>query len=242
MDKKTLGLAALAMVFGCAPVFAQGAPEDNAPVAAQMIGSAQIVPDEPAGPGEEGIVEPDGRGGPGGPRRMGPGGERGGWGGRGGHGRHEFGLSRMLSSPEMQQKVGVSAEQVAKIRGQETAFQKTAVQQRADLEVKQIDLREMLSADKPDRAAIDRKLQEISTAKLAMDKSRVGFRLDMKEALTPEQREKLKAAMKEKWEARRGQMRRGPGGPGGPGGRGQRGPRPGGPSGPTIAPDAKPGE
>ena len=148
----------------------------------------------------------------------------------------------MLSSPEMQQKVGVTAEQVAKIRGQETAFQKTAVQQRADLEVKQIDLREMLSADKPDRAAIDRKLQEISTAKLAMEKSRVGFRLDMKEALTPEQREKLKAAMKEKWEARRGEMRRGPGGPGGPGGRGPRGPRPNGPGGPAPAPEAKPGE
>ena len=140
----------------------------------------------------------------------------------------------MLSSPEMQQKVGVSADQVAKIRGQETAFKKTAVQQRADLEVKQIDLRELLSVEKPDRAAIDRKLQEISTARLAMEKSRVGFRLDMKEALTPEQREKLKAAMKEKWQAQRGERR----GPGGSGGRGQRGPRP---DGPVPAPDAKPG-
>ena len=63
----------------------------------------------------------------------------------------------------------MTPEQVAKIRQQETAFRKTAIQQRADLEVKQIDLRDLLAADKPDRAAIDRQLQAISASRLAMD-------------------------------------------------------------------------
>lgn len=231
MDRKKIGIGALALALSCGLLLAQEKPTNaggdtaamgeplGAPVAAEMI---PVGPALDGGLGAEGFVDPDGRGGP---RRLGPGGERGVWGHeRGGRGRHGFGLSRALSDPQIQQKVGISADQVAKIRSQETAFRKTSIQQRADLEVKQIDLREMLAADKPDRAAIDRKLQEISTSRLAMEKSRVDFRLSMKDALTPEQREKLKQAMKEKWEARRGERGRGQGergqrGPGGQGGR-----------------------
>jgi Spy/CpxP family protein refolding chaperone len=236
--RKQIALAGLALVLSCGPMLAQEGPLDpaSAPGSAEMTG--------PGGPsGGEGFVDPDRAGGP---RRMGPEGDRN-WssrrGGfeRGGRGRRESGLSRILSNPEMQQKVGISAEQVAKIRQQESGFRKTAIQQRAELEVKQIDLRDLLAADKPDRAAIDKKLQEISASRLAMDKSRIDFRLNMKDALTPEQREKLKQAMKEKWEARRGERR----GPDGPTGRRQHGPRPGGagPGGPGgAAPEAKPGQ
>jgi periplasmic protein CpxP/Spy len=230
---KKIGLASLALALSCGPVLAQDGPRD--PAGAPGGGEKMMGAEGPGGP--EGFVDPDGAGRRGGPGRMdgnrGWGQRRGGF-ERGWHGRREFGLSRILSSPEMQQKVGVSAEQVAKIRQQETAFRKTAIQQRADLQVKQIDLRELMSADKPDRAAIDRKLQEISTSRLAMDKSRIDFRLNMKDALTPEQRAKLKQAMKEKREARQGQ-RRGNGSQ-----RGPRGPRPNGPAG-GAAP-ANPGE
>ncbi len=223
-----IGLAALALAVSCGAMVAQDGPRDitGAP-GGEMMG--------PGGPGgsEEGFVDPDGPGGPGGARRMGPDGGRRGF-ERGGHGQREFGLSRILSNPEIQQKVGVTPEQVAKIRQQETAFRKTAIQQRADLEVKQIDLRDLLAADKPDRAAIDRQLQAISASRLAMDKSRIDFRLSMKDALTPEQREKLRQAMKDRMQARRGEGRRG-----GPGGRGQRGPGAG--SG-TAAPPANLGQ
>ena len=130
---------------------------------------------------------------------------------RGERGTREFRLSRLLSDPEIQKKVGVTAEQVAKIRQQGSTFRKAEIRQRADLEVKRIDLRDLLSVDKPDRAAIDRQLQEISTSQLAMAKTRVDFRLNMKDALTPEQREKLKQAMRERWQSRGGQGQRGPG-------------------------------
>jgi Spy/CpxP family protein refolding chaperone len=140
-------------------------------------------------------------------------------------------LSRLLSDPDIQQKVGVSAEQVAKIRQQESAFRKTEIRQRADVEVKRIDLRDLLAADKPDRAAIDRQLQDISTSQLALEKARVDFRLNMKDALTADQRQKLRAALQEKWQARRSQRERGP-----------RGPRPEGPADDGQGPGAKPGE
>jgi Spy/CpxP family protein refolding chaperone len=229
-----MGLAALALALSCGAILAQDGPRDFA----GAPGGPMMGPGG-AGGGDEGFVDPDGAGGA---RRMGREGGRGDWGRgrggfeRGGHGRREFGLSRILSNPEIQQKVGVTPEQVAKIRQQETAFKKTAIQQRADLEVKQIDLRDLLAADKPDRAALDRQLQAISASRLAMDKSRIDFRLNMKDALTPEQREKLRQAMKDRMQARRGEGRRG-----GPGGRGQRGPGGGG-AGAAAPPATNPGE
>jgi len=85
-----------------------------------------------------------------------------------------------------------------------------------------------MEADKPDRAAIDAKLQEISNSRLALEKSRVHFHLAMKEAITPEQREKLHQLMSERW-----RHEGGPGRPGGPRGQGQRGQH-----GPVPAPNA----
>jgi Spy/CpxP family protein refolding chaperone len=220
------GLAALALALSCGPMLAQEGPDP----AGAPADEAMLMPSDPGGPGPEGFVDQNGPSGPLGP--MGPRAERRGEFDRGPRGGHrEFELSRLLSDPAIQQKVGISADQVAKIRQQETAFRKTEIRQHADLEVKRIDLREMLAADKPDRAAIDKQLQEISTSRLAVEKARVDFRLNMKDALTPEQREKLRQAVQERWQARRA-----------PGAHGPRGPRPGAPATGEQSPDAKPGE
>jgi Spy/CpxP family protein refolding chaperone len=208
-------LIALALVLSCAPVFAQGDPPD--PPADN--------PGTPGGMGHRGDM-----------RRGGPGQDGGDWGrsgrdgeergrGRDGFGRgrgmrgrgmegRQFGLGRMLNDPAIREQLGVSAEQAAKIRQQESDFRKTEIRGRADLQVKQIDLRDLLSADKPDRAAIDAKLQEISTSRLALQKSAITFRLNSREALTPAQREKLHQIMRD-----RHQPQGGRGGPhGGPNG------------------------
>ncbi|HTZ46245.1 MAG TPA: Spy/CpxP family protein refolding chaperone [Verrucomicrobiae bacterium] len=214
-----LGLAALALALGCGPMLAQDGPQDEAttPGAEEMLG--------PGGPGGEAVAPPDNPAGP--PNSGGPRGDRG-WEGRrdgserGGRRHEEFGLSRLLSNPDIQQKVGVTAEQVAKIKQQESAFRKSEIRERADVDVKRVELRDLLSADTPDRKAIDAKLQEVSTAQLAMEKSRVDFRLDMKEALTPDQRTKLRQALQDRWQ-NRGPRR----GPGGSGQRGPNGPTPG---------------
>ena len=155
-----------------------------------------------------------GRGGPMGMRR-GPMGMRGGrmgmrggpMGMRGGmgEGAREFGLARLLSNPEVRQQIGVSAEQVAKIRQQESDFRKAEIRNRADLQVKRLDLQDLLSAEKPDRAAIDSKLQEISAAQLAMEKSGIDFHLNMRDAITPAQRQKLEQWMRQRREPGRGE-------------------------------------
>ena len=97
------------------------------------------------------------------------------------------------------EKVGVTTgKQVAKIRQQESDFRKAEIRNRADLKVKRIDLNDLLAADKPDRTAIDSKLQEISTAQLALEKSRIDNRLNMRDALTPAQRQKLRDLINER--------------------------------------------
>jgi Spy/CpxP family protein refolding chaperone len=171
--------------------------------------------------------------------RGGFGGGRGNFGGRGammGRGG-PMGLNRIVNNPDMREKIGITSEQAAKIRQQETDFQKAGVMNRAKIQVAHMELNQLLSADKADRAAIDKKLSEISAAQLVSEQTRVHHQLDMKTALTPDQQAKLKELM----QSRRPGMR-GPGGPnagpqGGPGrgGRGGRGQNPQGTG--TGAPD-----
>ena len=116
----------------------------------------------------------------------------------------EAGLGRMLSDPAVRQQVGVTADQVAKIRQQESAFQKAEIRNTADLQVKRLDLNDLLSAEKPDRAAIDSKLQEIGAAQVALEKSAIDNTLAMREALTPAQRQKLQQVIAQRRQARMG--------------------------------------
>jgi Spy/CpxP family protein refolding chaperone len=160
------------------------------------------------------------------------GGGRGNFGGRGMMGRGPgmmgrggpMGLNRIINNPDLREKIGVTPEQAAKIHQQETDFQKAGVMNRAKLQVAHMELNQLMSADKPDRAAIDKKLADISVAQLGQEQTRVHHQLDMKTALTPDQEAKLKTLMQ--------QRRPGMGGPGGPnggpgrGGRGGRGPQP----------------
>ncbi len=140
-------------------------------------------------------------------------------------GRHaEFGLARLVANPETRQRLGISSEQAAKIRQQELDFRKAQIRNRADHEVKRLELEELLAAEKPDRTQIDKKLREISDSRFAGEKSRIDHHLAMREALTPEQREKLKQMFSE-FRRQRGERGFGHFGPGGPEGMEHRGPR-----------------
>jgi len=232
--KRICSIAALAMMalaLGCSPLLAQGDPQGPPP-----------PPDLGAGPDGGG---PGMRGGMDGGRmdgRMGPGGRGGhgewmrgreefrgrdgdfGGGGRmggRGFGGGDFMFGRLLRDSDLRKQVGISDDQVAKIRQQESEFRKTEIRDRADLEVKRLDLKDLLESDNPDRAAIDSKLQEISASQMALEKAAIDHSLDMRTAITPAQREKIRQIMKDRWQR---------GGPGGQGpAAGRRGPRGAGP-------------
>lgn len=133
----------------------------------------------------------------------------GGFGRNGRRGRRRSGFARLLNDASIRQQVGITDEQAATIRKQELDFRKTEIRGRADLEVKRLDLKALLAADKPDRVAIDAKLQEISAAQLSLQKSSIDYRLSMRDAITPAQREKLRRLMRDRWQRARGSDRAG---------------------------------
>lgn len=140
-------------------------------------------------------------------------------------GRERFGLAGLVSNPRVRERLGITPEQASKIRQEEMGFRKAQIRNRADLEMERLELAELLAADRPDRAAIDKKLRAISDTQLAVAKSRIDHRLAMREALTPEQRDKLMQMFSE-FRGRGGERGFGPSGPGGSGGAGPHGPRP----------------
>ena len=107
----------------------------------------------------------------------------------------KFGVGRLLNDPNVRQQLGITADQAAKIQQQESDFRKTEIRNRADLQIKRMDLDDLLSADKPDRTAIDSKLQEIGAAQIALEKSAIDNFLTMQDALTPAQRQTLEQMM-----------------------------------------------
>ena len=115
------------------------------------------------------------------------------------HRRHhrDRGIARMLRDPAVRERVGISADQWTKMQDRQVAFAKSRVRDRADLRLKQVDLRQLLAVEEPDRAAIDKKLQEISEIRLAAQKSAIEYRLATRSALSPEQKEKMKQLLRE---------------------------------------------
>ena len=131
----------------------------------------------------------------GGQRRAGgPGGM--GWqrGGRRGFGGGA-GLLRMAENPRVRQYLGLTDEQVGRLHKIGVDAQKASVQTRADLELRHIELRELLRADNPDHDAIMQKLDQVNALQGKMEKQRVETMLSAKSVLTPEQQKKIKTFM-----------------------------------------------
>jgi Heavy-metal resistance len=95
--------------------------------------------------------------------------------------RPAFGRAGMLNNPAIRQRLGITAQQTTKIRQQNSDFLKSEIRNRADLQVKRIELNELLGAENPDRAAINAKLQEVSTVQMALDKAAIDNRLALRD-------------------------------------------------------------
>jgi Spy/CpxP family protein refolding chaperone len=196
-------LAVLALAMSCTPLLAQDTPADP-PSAHPGARDGYASRRGSIGSGEDHRAWGD---------------RHGGFGGGGRRGHRHSGFARLLNDPSIRQQVGITGEQAAAIRRQELDFRKTEVRDRADVQVKRMELNDLLVADKPDRAAINTKLQEISAAQLSLQKSAIDYRLAMRDAITPEQREKLRQLMRDRWQ----RDSRGRPGADGPGRRGLRG-------------------
>ena len=100
-------------------------------------------------------------------------------------------LLALLDSDRVRSYLGLESAQVERLRQIALEAEKASVKTRADIEVRSIELREALRADKSDREAILKNVQEISDLRGGLMKSYVEAILSAKAVLSPEQQRKI---------------------------------------------------
>ncbi len=112
----------------------------------------------------------------------------------GGHrpGRMGPRLLAMLENDRFKANLGLTDQQSDRLRQIVVDAEKSTVKIGADMAVRGIELRELLRADKPDREAVMRKVQELSNLRGEMMKQHVDSLLTAKTVLTPEQQKKIR--------------------------------------------------
>ena len=121
-------------------------------------------------------------------------GSQGTWGSRSWEPRERVGIEKLLAlldSDRFRSYLGLEGPQVERLRQIALETEKANVKIRAEIEVRSIELREALRADKPDRDEILKKVQEISDLRGGMMKQHVEAILAAKSVLTPEQQRKV---------------------------------------------------
>jgi Spy/CpxP family protein refolding chaperone len=101
------------------------------------------------------------------------------------------GLDPLLRNAQVQKELGITSEQRQKLQDIGFESAKAGIQAKASAEVLKLELDRLIGMENPDKAAIDKKLQEISQAQTAMMRANIMARLDERNVLTKEQRARL---------------------------------------------------
>jgi hypothetical protein len=120
--------------------------------------------------------------------------------------RNHLGVERLLAlleSDRIRIYLRLSDPQVERLRQIVVETEKANVKTRAEIEVRSIELREALRADKPDRDEILKQVQEISDLRREMMKHNVEAILAAKAVLSPEQQRRVFSLLENRHEGRR---------------------------------------
>jgi len=121
----------------------------------------------------------------------------------------ELRLTRLLSQPEVQRALEITDDQRKKLEDIAFNSNKQAIQQRATLQVQQLELQRLIRADNPDRAAIDKKIQEVSQARAGLMRTGTNALLDARNVLTKEQKDRIGEYIRDRNQQRRQDIQRG---------------------------------
>jgi len=143
-------------------------------------------------------------------------------GGMGMMGRHARGMGfhQMGMDPAIREELGLTEEQVSKLHSLGFDAAKTGLRARTDMQIRRMELEELLQQDTPDKVELEKRIKALTEAQTALTRQRIEHRLAFRNVLTAEQRTKLRSLMHKRMaERRQGRgMRwteRGPGGQGG---------------------------
>jgi hypothetical protein len=112
-------------------------------------------------------------------------------------------LLGLLDSDRVRTYLGLEGTQVERLRQIALEAEKANVKTRAEIEVRRIELREALRADKPDRDEILKKVQQISDLRGETMKHNVEAILAAKTVLSPEQQRRVFSFIENRYEGRR---------------------------------------
>lgn len=103
-----------------------------------------------------------------------------------------------MMGPRLMERLNLSDDQKNQIEKLRTDFQKQQIAQRAKVQTAAVELRQLLRAENPDKAAIEKKIQEVAQLRAQLQTARVNHMLNVRKVLTPEQQKMVREAVKER--------------------------------------------
>jgi Spy/CpxP family protein refolding chaperone len=103
-----------------------------------------------------------------------------------------------MMRPRFMERLNLSKEQKSQIEKLRADFQKQQIAQRAKIQTAAVELRQLLRAENPDKAAIEKKINELAQLRAQLSTARVNQMLNVRKILTPEQQQMIREAVKER--------------------------------------------
>ncbi len=123
------------------------------------------------------------------------------------HGRMGFHGMGMGMDPALREELGLTEEQQAKLRSLGFDAAKTGLRAHTDLQIRRMELEELLQQDTPDKVELDKRIKALTDAQTALTRQRIEHRLAFRNVLTPEQRTKMRSLMAQRMAQRGRGMR-----------------------------------
>jgi len=106
-------------------------------------------------------------------------------------GRQAFGFFLGL-----REKLGLTDEQIDKLKSIKLEHEKAAIKTESELKLKRLELRELMQAEEPDESAVKVKIEEIGELKTQLAMNKIDGGLEARKVLTEKQLKKLKELRK----------------------------------------------
>lgn len=119
-----------------------------------------------------------------------------------GHFRMSQRMLALLDNERFRARINLTDDQTSRLRQILVKAEKSAIETRAQMAVEGIELREMLRADKPDQAAVMKKVDQISSLRGRMMQEGVQAVLEAKTVLTPQQQKQIREFMESRFAQR----------------------------------------
>ncbi len=134
----------------------------------------------------------------------GPGGNAGGPQGRQGRGGGPN-LATILENDQVVEKLGLTPEQVSALQARFAEAEKTMIKLRADSELAEAEVRQLMRGDDPDRAAVMKAVEAAGAAHTALRKAVIDERLAFRDIAGADVARKLRQHLGRQMKERRGQ-------------------------------------